>query len=91
MIVELIDECGCPMRIEASRVVIRDKATGTLLGLAIENSPGQYVAGAQPTSPLVATAAERGAFQKLQGLMKIRETTLVTSLTPDQLRVPTIG
>ncbi len=92
MILELLDNHGAPHRLEASRVVIRDQRTGTLLGLAMEVAPGQYLAGSMPVLPLVATASEQAAFQKLLDLMRIRETVLVTSMTPGQLGdLPSIG
>lgn len=90
MILELITSDGQPLRLSVSRLVIRDQATATILGVALEVAPGQYLAGALPVLPLVATASEQAAFRKLLDVMKIRETTIVTELSPGQLEMPTI-
>lgn len=82
MIVELIDDRGHPHVIPSQRVVIRDARTGTPISLAMEASPGQYLAS---------TAADGNAFQTMLREMRISDTVCVTNLTPGSMPDISIG
>lgn len=81
MILEILDDNGHPIRIPASRVVIREAATLT---------PVVVAADFAERGILAATAADAD-FQKMLKVTGVSDSVLVTKLDKDQLFQPKIA
>lgn len=80
MIVEILDDRGHPLRIPASRVVIRDSNTNTPIAVAAEFTPQGYI---------VATATDKD-FQKTLRIIGVLDSVLVTEMSKDSISKPSI-
>jgi hypothetical protein len=80
VILEILDDHGRPLRIVASRVVIREATTQTPVAVAADFADRGIMAG-------VAGDAD---FEVLLRVTGVQDSVLVTHMTPEQLRVPGI-
>lgn len=80
MIVEILDDRGHPLRIPASRVVVRDSNTNTPIAVAVEFTTQGYI---------VATANDKD-FQKTLRSIGVLESILVTEVSKNDISLPSV-
>jgi hypothetical protein len=78
--VEILDEHGHPLVIPCSRVVVREHETGTPV----------MVAAAFAQRGIMLSKATDPDFQKMLGVLHVRDTVLVTKLDASKLAIPEI-
>lgn len=81
MILEILDDSGHPIRLVASRIVIREATTMTPVVVAADFAE----------RGILAAKADDADFQKMLKVTGVNESVLVTTLDKDQLFQPKIS